>query len=546
MLQKNGDFDQIGEVTNVFMWGHAIKHRPGFTTPESLNGIPVLPTVATLGEIMNGTKVDDLFPIVSADIGENGVPNPGRIHTNRYHADAGNLTAPPGAAVEPFRPHTQVLELKRWNEAEAQQPWVPMLPAGIGLFDSLVCDGPGANHSFMPAMGVEDQVALHMSSQDDSFDNAGGFSGRPVRGMINLNTASPEVLRTLPHMSRLIYNDSRAWQNADQSWGVWYGYKPAAPAAGDVWPDGSPRKDGDLVSRNHQWVRIPEMIDRYRRGEGMLTRAEPQQFMPYSDSVGMPAYLDRGTIDINLLSPMVTLNGQYPALEGELGLFPGMRRDQGIASVGELLLLERPGWDMSNSPQTWPHNSVSIRGAGLDPYSYQSPIDGVGYNYGGIVGASISPEAVDSYPYARLLGLGWRHPFLNNGFYAEELAVNPPLQADARLSTDVQHTSFRKWAGNANSPGETWVEIPDNVAMDAEEANLLFSGISNLVGTRSDTFTVYLKIRSFKQDSVTGLWNAMDPEFVVDDSRYVFVVDRSRCDSPNDEPEIRLLSKVPN
>ena len=67
-----------------------------------------------------------------------------------------------------------------------------------------------------------------------------------------------------------------------------------------------------------------------------------------------------------------------------------------------------------------------------------------------------------------------------------------------------------------------------------------------MVSVRSDTFTVHLKIRSFKQNPVTGVWNAMDPEYVVDDSRYVFVVDRSGCDAPGEEPEIRLFAKIPN
>ena len=84
------------------------------------------------------------------------------------------------------------------------------------------------------------------------------------------------------------------------------------------------------------------------------------------------------------------------------------------------------------------------------------------------------------------------------------------------------------------------------MASDAEEANLLFAGISNLVSVRSDVFTVHMKIRSFRQNPVSGLWNATDPEFIVDDSRYVFVVDRTKCDLPGETPEIRLLSKVPN
>lgn len=541
MLQKNADFDQVGEVANVFMWGHALRFRFGHVGAGTLfNFIPYIPTVATLGEIMNGTRADDLFPVVSADIGEIGIPNPGRIHTNRYYADPGNLTAQPAAAVEPFNPFTPVLEVKQWNVAGENQPWVPMLPAGIGIFDSLVCDGPGVNHTFMPNVGInpgaDGVVALHMAYQDDSFDNAGGFTGRPTRGLINVNTASPEVLRTLPHMSRLVYNNSPGWQNTDPSLGYWYGYKPARPASGDVDSNGQKK---DVGIRNNQWVRVPEMIDRYRRGEGMFTRVEPLS-MPYSD-VYMPGFLDRGTIDTNLLPNSVTLNGQYPFMQNQLGLFPGMRRDQGIVSVGELLLLERKGWNQNNSDQSWPQNSVSIRGAGLDPYHYQYR-----YGYGVVAGAGNSPANIANYPANRLLGLGWRHPFLNNGFYDADPDTDPPAQVDARLSTDVQHTSFRQQAADLNNQNEVWVEIPDNVAMDAEEANMLFSGISNLVGTRSDTFTVYMKIRSFKQNPVTGLWNAMDPEFVVDDSRYVFVVDRSRCDSPNDEPEIRVLSKVPN
>ena len=115
-------------------------------------------------------------------------------------------------------------------------------------------------------------------------------------------------------------------------------------------------------------------------------------------------------------------------------------------------------------------------------------------------------------------------------------------QSDARLATDRQHVSFLQ---NKLEPSSL-VEIPDNVAMDAEESNLLFAGISNLVSTRSDTFTVYLKIRSFKQNPVTGVWSAMDPEFIVDDSRYIFSVDRSGCEKPSDEPEIRFMTQVPN
>ena len=82
-------------------------------------------------------------------------------------------------------------------------------------------------------------------------------------------------------------------------------------------------------------------------------------------------------------------------------------------------------------------------------------------------------------------------------------------------------------------------------AGDSEEANLLFAGMSNLITTRSDVFTVYFKIRSFKQNPVTGRWDATDPEYIVDDSRYVMLVDRSEVNSPHDKPRIVYLEKLP-
>ena len=86
----------------------------------------------------------------------------------------------------------------------------------------------------------------------------------------------------------------------------------------------------------------------------------------------------------------------------------------------------------------------------------------------------------------------------------------------------------------------------DQVAGDVEEANVLFAGISNLITTRSDMFTVYFKIRSFRQNPTTGVWDALDREQIVDQSRYVMLVDRSTVESPTDTPRILYLEKLPN
>jgi hypothetical protein len=86
----------------------------------------------------------------------------------------------------------------------------------------------------------------------------------------------------------------------------------------------------------------------------------------------------------------------------------------------------------------------------------------------------------------------------------------------------------------------------DQTAGDAVEQNQLLKGISNLVTTRSDVFTVWLRIRTIKQDPLTGQWNGTDPEFIVDDSRYMMTVDRSSVDRPGEQPRIVSFVKVSN
>jgi len=99
----------------------------------------------------------------------------------------------------------------------------------------------------------------------------------------------------------------------------------------------------------------------------------------------------------------------------------------------------------------------------------------------------------------------------------------------ARLSTDVIENNE---------------STDDEVAGDVEEANLFFAGLSNLVTTRSDVFTVYFRIRSFRQND-QGVWDATDRDFIVEDSRYVMLVDRSEVNVPTDKPRIVYLEKLP-
>ena len=73
---------------------------------------------------------------------------------------------------------------------------------------------------------------------------------------------------------------------------------------------------------------------------------------------------------------------------------------------------------------------------------------------------------------------------------------------------------------------------------------MLFSGIANILTTRSDVFTIYLKVRTFKQDPATGIWDASEDGLILDDSRYVMVVDRSGINAPTDKPRILAFAKI--
>jgi hypothetical protein len=181
--------------------------------------------------------------------------------------------------------------------------------------------------------------------------------------------------------------------------------------------------------------------------------------------------------------------------------FPGMRRDRGFASIGELLLLARyptqPVPDMLRA-------SYSMRWLGLDPY------------------LGLSGLTFFDYP---------------NGYSWSTDRTNPrprqfPEDVFLALTPDgpQENVPFK--------PG-------DEPLGDVEDLNLMFKGISNLVTTRSDVFTVYLRVRQIKQNSTTGVWDGTSTEHVIDDSRYVMCVDRSEVNSPSDQPRILYFQKVP-
>lgn len=366
MLQKDDDFEQIGELLNVFMFGHELEFDAA-------------------GDYTRTKQTFSEFMIDKSLVGE-------EERVNRLRIIPALITGIGGVGGAGIDWLGQVIGVGDPTNINDPLHGVPAVPAGTRVLDAFVCDGPGINGT----VGVDDYLG------------ANGFSGKLTPGLINVNTAAQEVMRAIPHNSRLVHET----------------YSPS--------------------SNPH--VSIPEAIVRYRERLGSPL-----------DANSPPAYGNRDLINTDL---------------GDL------RGDRGIVSISELLLLDRPATFSPENPSK-PNNSYRINYAGLDPYG-----DG----------------------------------------------------KSTQISIDLNDI---KVAG---------VFEPDEVAKDVEEQNLLFAGMSNLLTTRSDVFTVYFRIRSFRQNPVgpTGVpvWDATDPEFILDDSRYVMLVDRSEVNRPTDKPKILYLEKL--
>lgn len=475
MLHPDLGFTQIGELALVPLWGPVIDatNKTIWTLPEILAGCSEEYPVEE-GIYFNRLRLID-------DVDQNDVklaPIVGRDVTD----EAAGL------------PQGQLLAAIRNDPAQHR----PFLPAGAGLFDAFVCDGPGS----MPLVGyvwnpgLQEFMLRVVDGGTTFFDDiealsprgAGGelgvtairnpdspvrgpngsapwrempFDGSVVRspvavaGMINLNTAPLEVLRAMPHMSWMVHSEVR----------------PESPLA-------------LALSR----VRVPEAIIQYRdRNLEPSTGAKPR-------------YADRGSNN---------------------GYLPGLRGARGIESLGELLLLRR------SSPAT-PVSQPSVGGLTANQQSLIAAAHRIDY-------AKFNP---------------WEFPLRDWPDVVP--GGDSQLSADARVSADALPLMLAPNADPLGSlydvtsaPGFVGRPGGDGIVGDAKEANMLFSAIANIATTRSDVFTVTMRVRTVRQDPTNGRWNGTDRESIVDEARYVMLVDRTGVKRPDEPPRIVYLEKLP-
>ncbi|MCL4212138.1 MAG: hypothetical protein KJZ68_15915, partial [Phycisphaerales bacterium] len=418
MLQKDGDFEQVGEILNVFTYGHLLRFTNGLNTLDTSGADAG--TIKTFSEFMIDGKLTGMDRRV-----------------NRLRLEPTLVTF----WDQQIR-HSGVVGVGDPNNAGDLRHGFPALPAGVRVFDALVCDAEGFNAYLFDINGnatAGDAEDLELQR----FRNAAAYTGRLTAGLININTASREVMRAMPHAYRFLHAT-----NLDDG--------------GVNMPHLDPTVDYG-VGR----TRFVEAIEAYRDRLGNYVTAGP-----LDDP--LPKYAGRGQ--------RATSNIPNPRLNDTRG-------ERGIVSVGEVGLLREPG-------------RINTGNAVIDARWNQS----FSIEYGGM------------------------NPLRNPAF--------PDAVVDMDVSTDAH--LVKSFDPNTN------VLVLDEVARDMEEANLLHAGISNLITTRSDVFVVYYRVRTVRRDPSTGVWNGLNPEFIVSDKRYVMLVDRSNVNRPSDSPKILFFEEVPN
>jgi hypothetical protein len=444
VLHKDGDFEQVGELLNTWLFGHKLQLDFSVYPPTYVD------TLVTFSEFMTN---DSSIPgvIQTAPTGQ-------ELRTNRLVA--GEII---GVGLS-----TDVIDPRHA---------IPDLPAGVRLLDAFVCDGIGVEPvPDLNGNGTFEQFEIDYRNAL-VFSNARNYEGTGTPGMININTAPPEVMRALPHWYRLVHETggqlidpvANPYFNAAGQPLVTDGSEPLARLPRSMVADGT-----------------VQYRERFNAGAGLPT-------VPVTGVLGGANYEDR------------------PALAGGT-----LRGDRGIASIGEPLLLGRSG----------------IATFGYVDLPAGAPQDRVFNQYWRIdMGVEPAPLANPPVP---------AKPFWTGSTSADE-------QVSMRLSTDrVDEFDWENSDVFVDPPVVR--KRPDTTAGDVEEANMLFAGASNIITTRSDTFTVYFRIRSFRQNTSVSppVWDATNKDYIVDDSRYVMLVDRSTVNRPTDKPKILYLEKLPN
>ena len=549
LVHKDDDFQQIGEVLNIPLVGHLVDFDP-FRPGQSNGTLPAYEgTIRTFSEFL--APQDPYDPNGLNQLGHEPVESTvDRLLLGtkaRARIGLGRVTG--AADFNPPDPLNSALSLPATSFADTNHS-VPSLPAGERLLDLFIVDGPGFNHGFDQWAYFDTQSWVF---NEDAEPLEPGLSN-VVPGLVNINTAPVEVMRSIPGWYRTLepsaYGDPSVLPFSNRTW-----FAEAVRS----WRDRSQASD------------VP-------RGNGAATFPSPANFAfeqaySYPEIVGGNQFApsfdirieDLGSSRFNLIPDPALADDARP-LGFTLANAPipaPVRRSRGFAGIGSLRSVDLSagllGVNDSATPvneyaNAWPadiarqESSRNAQAASaftlgsyrrnrqpLAPFRSLQDRDQSGIPL--IGGQTLDP--LGNQPGVGPLGRTL--PSADDQNLAEDpgFSLSVPYDVAANGTPEVFDT-------DDDGFGDRYVLNQDAVSGDMEDANLLVAAASNVVSTRSDTFTVHFRVRSFKQNPQTLVWDATDPEFIVGESRYVMIVDRSEVDRPGDEPRILMLSPVRN
>ena len=627
--QKDADFDQVAEILDVPMWGpmvelsvdsryegtwatlpeilvQRLEHMPTGQSSELKPYFPKFPSILSAGRPQGAAVEDVRNPALLPAYGSRDM----QVRLNRLVLDpmqfapsgtfvSGAQTMPAPDVGRPADPATEATADGREGVMMFQNGvgFNSRLPGGVALLDAFTVDDRGAAPFDNPYWTAEEAAigtksidfAERAAAEDRRLRLVRNYEGKLTPGLINVNTAPVEVLRAMPHMTRLVYDDDFPLAKTENS-------NPA-----DL-------LDTDSVLGRRRTIREPlAALGGGAAIQPLLQRApfdfpnstaNPEQFNSIAFDYGVPAprvrvaeaidlWRSKGNAGWDVFGSAQTTFPDLPTYSVRgLGLAnglnhlewaPGMRSERGFVSIGELAMLSRGAAfsggvsglvdvafgrasdvnrngiaDGAESPgdvfNSWNRTvGWSVRSAGLDPFRTRRNVNeatsgaGVSAPIAGpatpVAAGQPLPYRIDGVPLARGPGVEQVHPLSGRTSLDKHLLTiarddpaTPIVETDDSATPAVLEDAIYRY---------------DQTAGDAIEQNSLLKGISNIVTTRSDVFTVWVRVRTIRQDPLTGQWNGMDPENIIDDSRYMMTIDRSSVDRPGERARILSYVKVP-
>lgn len=355
------------------------------------------------------------------------------------------------------------------------------------LSDPVVPDDDARRGTGVPlALGVLDAVApIDPPKYPGEQDNEQWRLTSPVMGLININTAPLDVLRTLPgltpsaQMYRTISDPTlkTEWWGANVFSGTYTGLVT----------------DADLGVPNLDWLNATSAVNNPDVAATLTA---------YRDrTVARPRVRSDTSVD----SPGARLALSYaPAFNN-----PDVQRAFLDNLYTEIPVL--PGQDVS-LPRTQVSGVDALRGA-----------PGFG-SLGEVLMASIDTDALRS-DFPNIADM----PHLSADFYARDgKNLGVAGSGENAVSLSPQFNNGRS----------------GNVVDDYAERLAMAAGIMNLTTTRSDFFAVWMLLQGYRESDVATL-RENDPLVPSFQKRYLMVIDRSNVVEPGDQPRIVLFREVP-